>query len=298
MIKVVCESCSKIYSLDPNIIKSESAKFTCKNCGHVNYLAKYLEKSQPVEEVEPEPQQFTGEIKKVAFSESLRFKVNIVLIPLIIIIMGAYTYYNFLNVKKDMNTDLKNASSIVATRLSNNLIEAFWALDSEILTESLKAEMLDKRIYAISIKDRDGKKTYMGFKRDNAWKLIENKASISGETIVDKKPMIKDKDEIGFVEVFFTDKFIKDEVNKSLKNLGLTALALVVFVSLAANFVIQRTIVTPIEKITDLANKISIGNLETKIPKESNDEIGVLAEAFDRMRISMTFAIKQLRKRQ
>jgi len=297
MIKVVCDSCSKVYSLDPEIIKSESAKFSCKNCGHVNYLAKYLQEPEPEPDIE-DSQQFTGEIQKVSFKERLQVKVNMFLIPAIVIIMFIFTVFNYINIQKNMNNDLKNASTIVSTRLSKNLIEAFWALDAEILVESIKSEMLDKRIYAINIKDRDGKKIYMGFKRDADWNIVENKQPITAQTISDRKAMIKDKDTIGFAEVYLTPKFIKEEVNKSMINIGLTALALIIFVSLTANFVIRRTIVTPIEKITELANKISIGNLETRIPKESNDEIGVLAEAFDRMRISMTFAIKQLRKRQ
>ncbi|MGM0644624.1 MAG: HAMP domain-containing protein [Thermodesulfobacteriota bacterium] len=49
--------------------------------------------------------------------------------------------------------------------------------------------------------------------------------------------------------------------------------------------------------LTGLANRISVGNLEIEIPKESKDEIGALAEAFERMRVSMVFAIKQLRKK-
>ncbi|MFH2093642.1 MAG: HAMP domain-containing protein [Pseudomonadota bacterium] len=297
MINVVCDSCSKLYSLDPKIIKSKAAKFSCKNCGHINYLAKYLEEPE-TEDFDQTREQYTGEIKKVPFKERLQVKVNGVLIPLIIVIMAVFTMVNYFSIQKKMETDLNNASQIVTTRLSKYLTEAFWSLDNEILSESLKSEMLDKQIFAINILDRDGEKVYMGFKRDANWDLIENKASIQGDTIKDTKAITKDKDKIGFIEVYFTPKFLKEEFKKSMFNIGFTAIILIFAVSLTANLVVKQIVVTPIAKITELANKISIGNLDTRIPKESKDEIGVLAEAFDRMRISMTFAIKQLRKRQ
>lgn len=52
-----------------------------------------------------------------------------------------------------------------------------------------------------------------------------------------------------------------------------------------------------IGKLTDAADRISIGELDVNINIKSNDEIGALAEAIIRMQDSLRFSIERLRKR-
>lgn len=52
-----------------------------------------------------------------------------------------------------------------------------------------------------------------------------------------------------------------------------------------------------IGKLTDAADRISIGELDVNISIKSNDEIGALAEAIIRMQDSLRFSIERLRKR-
>jgi len=305
MIHVVCESCGKEYQLNPKIVRSENARFACKSCGHSNDLAPYLSESQPGVPPEPEPEtpaeesakSTEPETRKVPFSRKLQVKMNAVLIPLIIIIMGGFTVVNYYTVKQEMNEKLENASEIVSQRLSNYLVEAFWALDDEILRESLKSEMMDKRIYAINLIDRNGKKIYLGFKRDGQWRMVKNEAPVTGNYTKDRTPIVKDDEKIGYVEVFFTSKFLKEQLKRSMINIVITAVLLLLAVCVCVYFVVRQMVVTPIANLTGLADRISVGNLDIEIPKESKDEIGALAEAFERMRVSMVFAIKQLRKK-
>ncbi len=303
MVNVVCEACGKEYKLDPKIVRSENAKFACKSCGHSNDLAPYLSGGGPDVQAEPEarPEEQDGspepEAGKIPFRHKLQVKMNAVLIPLIIIIMAAFTAANYYTVKQNMNEEIENASEIVSKRLSNYLVEAFWALDDEILSESLKSEMMDERIYAINLIDRNGEKIYMGFKRDAEWKIVKNDAHVTGDFTKDRNAIEKGDDKIGYVEVFFTSKFLKEQLGKSMINIVITALALLLAVFVCVYFVVKRMVVAPIANLTGLANRISVGNLEIEIPKESKDEIGALAEAFERMRVSMVFAIKQLRKK-
>jgi len=59
----------------------------------------------------------------------------------------------------------------------------------------------------------------------------------------------------------------------------------------------SRTIVKPIVYLTEVADRISLGDLETKIEIRSTDEVGMLAESFDRMQESLKAAIERLRKK-
>ena len=92
----------------------------------------------------------------------------------------------------------------------------------------------------------------------------------------------------------------KDEAYSELKKaqqfaytlLGITVIV-IIFISLLAS----RAIVTPIKKLTDAANRISVGELDVEITSASSDEIGDLANAIIRMQDSLRLSIARLRKK-
>ena len=59
----------------------------------------------------------------------------------------------------------------------------------------------------------------------------------------------------------------------------------------------SRTIVKPIIYLTAAADRISLGDLDTKIEIKASDEVGMLAESFDRMQESLKAAIERLRRK-
>jgi HAMP domain-containing protein len=52
-----------------------------------------------------------------------------------------------------------------------------------------------------------------------------------------------------------------------------------------------------IKSLTDVAERISIGDLEIEVEAQSRDEIGELAEAISRMQESIRLSIERLRRR-
>ncbi len=59
----------------------------------------------------------------------------------------------------------------------------------------------------------------------------------------------------------------------------------------------SRTIVKPIVYLTNVADRISLGDLDTKVEIRSSDEVGMLAESLDRMQESLRAAIERLRRK-
>ena len=58
-----------------------------------------------------------------------------------------------------------------------------------------------------------------------------------------------------------------------------------------------RRVVAPIERLVKAADAISLGQLDTPVTAERNDEIGDLAQALERMRLSLEAAMSRLRRR-
>jgi len=85
----------------------------------------------------------------------------------------------------------------------------------------------------------------------------------------------------------------------ALRMTQVSAAAAVAFGLLAilAALVIARGITTPLTQLSDVADRISLGELNAKIQINRKDEIGDLAEALRRMQVSLQTAIERLRAR-
>ena len=90
-----------------------------------------------------------------------------------------------------------------------------------------------------------------------------------------------------------TFKVLRETMNFTYILLGITAFVVGLFA-----WVLGRTIGTPIKKLTDVAERISVGDMGAEIKIKSKDEIGNLAEAISRMQDSLRLAIERLRRRQ
>jgi len=94
-----------------------------------------------------------------------------------------------------------------------------------------------------------------------------------------------------FVELEQTEAF-KDVF--ALRNIFISTVFIMVLIAVAVSFVIARSIVNPIEKLTKVVGDISKGKLDTEIPAmDKADEIGELSEAFNRTLTSLKLAMRR-----
>ena len=72
----------------------------------------------------------------------------------------------------------------------------------------------------------------------------------------------------------------------------------IVFVAiiLLVNLLLNRQIVIPLKRITRVAEEVSTGHMEVDFEQLSNDEIGNLAKAFKRMKLSLEMAMRRLKR--
>jgi len=127
----------------------------------------------------------------------------------------------------------------------------------------------DKRSDAVSFTDASGQQM-QGYMRGNkfGWVLA-----------------IQQADEEVFAEHRQAEKF-------AMYLLILTVVLVLLIAWLAA-----RSIVRPINELTEVAERMSMGELDMEIKVKSKDEIGQLAQAIGRMQTSLSMAIDRLRRR-
>jgi len=90
------------------------------------------------------------------------------------------------------------------------------------------------------------------------------------------------------------------EISEPLKDVQqffyILLIATIFVVSIIAWF-FARTVVKPITTLTDIAERMSLGELDDEVNIKSKDEIGLLAMAIERMRISLNLAMGRLRRK-
>jgi methyl-accepting chemotaxis protein len=83
---------------------------------------------------------------------------------------------------------------------------------------------------------------------------------------------------------------------KQIRNLAIILLLLTVVVVVLIAWFSARAVVTPVMKLTSVAERMSLGQLDAEISVNSKDEIGLLAQALGRMQISLRLALERLRR--
>jgi len=318
MMEIACENCGKKYRIDETKITSDKAKFACKGCDHVMIVKKEEERAtastespyqaqseSPAEKKTEAPEEEKSESapadaeskidqQRISWVNSIQFRISALLVVITTLIMGAYAWINYNDVKKNMEAEITHSSEIITERLSKLLVEPFWALDDDMLEDLLRSEMMDPQIYAIHIKDRDGRTTYMGRKRNRIWKIIESPNEIRGKYSENRKGILKNKEKIGAVEVYLTSRFMEEQFRSSMMKFFITSLILIAAIFVSMFWALRKIIILPIRNLTAATERISMGDLDSEVTMKSKNEIGLLAQAIGRMQTSLQFAQKRL----
>lgn len=313
MITVSCKECGKKYQIDPAQIKGTEARFKCASCNNMVVVTipepEEIHKSELIAS-NPGPaakksrggsgeEAAEGALQKIKWRNSIQVKMSVILIILTTIIFAGFILYTYNGTHERMNDELAQFGNITATRLSQSLVMPLWNLADKEIGGSILSEMMDKRIAAIIMRDKDGKSMLYGWARDPNWKAVEaeNPSINTGDFIVSSEKIVKGEETIGVLEVYLTGKFIREELNRTVFGLLITALVLIIAISGAVFLGFRRLLVQPIMQLTDAAKQMSLGDLNVDIAIHSNNEIGLLATAIRRMQTSLRVAMDRLRRR-
>lgn len=92
-------------------------------------------------------------------------------------------------------------------------------------------------------------------------------------------------------------KVIEKAHQASLLIVGLVSTVFIAVI-LLVNVFLNRQVILPLKRITRIAEEVSTGHMEVDFDQMSNDEIGNLAKAFKRMKLSLEMAMKRIRRTQ
>ncbi|MEJ2051599.1 MAG: HAMP domain-containing protein [Calditrichota bacterium] len=99
---------------------------------------------------------------------------------------------------------------------------------------------------------------------------------------------------LGFVRVGMRKSYVDAKIKETITYLSLVFLIGIFLAIILAIFIVTLQISRPIAHLTDMAYKISMGDFNKPIRVSVKNEIGILAEAIERMRVSLKSALDRL----
>jgi HAMP domain-containing protein len=127
---------------------------------------------------------------------------------------------------------------------------------------------------------------------------LESQSGLLGASQLEvvAQPLRFEEQIVGAIVVGITSETAQTNIWRVLGSVALLSLIPLALASLLAIFAI-RPITKRVSYLTQRANDISRGNLADSIELKGNDELSELAEALERLRVSMQNALERLRRR-
>ncbi len=120
-------------------------------------------------------------------------------------------------------------------------------------------------------------KALKGTQASDVYRFIE-----VGRVIYVAVPVMNQTEVIGSILITSSLEVIYESLSKLLNSLFILAVVCIGF-TVAISFIFVEIIAAPVEKLTELVNRVAFGKYDEKIVVEGNDEIKVLSNSFNTM---------------
>ena len=212
--------------------------------------------------------------------KSIQAKVSAIIVLTVTFVLICLFFLGYQITKNQKFDEFNSTSAIIVERLAQNIVEPLWNIEYELAFEVIEAEMLQKIIYAVTFQKNDGKEIIIGKKRDQEWRIIDAKTNINGNYNVFKKEIMKDNNRLGFIEIYFTPKFLNAEMHRTLIAFIIAIIVTDIIIVLSLYQILKGFIIRPINavvlRIKDIAE--GEGDLTARIEIHNQDEIGEMAK--------------------
>ncbi|MCP4353057.1 MAG: hypothetical protein GY795_47000 [Desulfobacterales bacterium] len=193
-------------------------------------------------------------------------KITMMMIMSSIIISSGFSliFYKFEHDR--MKEDYDEILTPVSNRMATNLKRPVWVVDENQIQNIIKAEMKNKRIYAVVVRDIDND-ILVARQRDDKWNIAESEGKVSGTFDLRTDNISYDEETIGKVEICFTTRFMDESLNRLKIKMLFTVLAMSIILVTVLLLIVDISLVKPLSRvITGLDSMgIEVDNASTRI---------------------------------
>ena len=226
-------------------------------------------------------------------------KVTLFIVSMIVILATVLGGYFVSNQARLLSLELDERASVLLNNLSLNMEYPVLVRDEEAIGQLVKGVLAQKDIVFCRIEGETGELLYQdGASTDTSTKVFSS-AIITSRIVGEEEAMIlgapkETREEIGKVYLGVSLARQNQKIRDVRKTMLVVIIAVTVLSSIGAYLLLKYILGTPISILVEATNRISEGNLDYLIPTKSRDELGALANSFNRMTQSLLDAQQQL----
>ncbi len=255
------------------------------------------------------------EERRVKVKLSIKLKYSLFTAGIITIVALIIGFYTLTESKKNLTEEMLAKARVSSQMLANNIGEVFEDITArhQILKNNIKKDLIE-----ISLIGPEGK--IIDHSDDKKWEhilnaevseqvsplyykipesvlnLIKNQGYFIKETSEKVELFFPVKSEgtiSGYLRVIFTKKFINEKILRVRKGILLFSL-LTILVGIFLSYILTSIIIKPVKKLEEGARIVGMGDLNYVIEVNTSDELGVLAEEFNRMTTKLKEAQQEI----
>ncbi|MGF1528881.1 MAG: HAMP domain-containing protein [Candidatus Competibacterales bacterium] len=211
------------------------------------------------------------------------------------VLSGSAAYYVWQQ-NRGLSQELTVLTEAVADRFAAQAALALWNVDEVLINDSLLAEMSERRIASIVVRDEDMTSVYAGVARSADWQPQLSAEVVEPGPYYAQRPITYDGEEIGLVEVNLSDRFLTAQTQGIIQDAAIGVVILNVALLVSLFIALRFFIVNPLSKLKTDAEAIAEGNLTAQVSYKSQDEIGQVGQAIELMKTSLNIAMKRLQR--
>ncbi len=231
-----------------------------------------------------------------------RFRVRLAskLILIVVLVttgtLAVFAVWQVRSAATEMQAKLRNDGQLSADILAAALSVPLWDMDNSAGRAIVLAGMAERQIVGVQITEPPATEDEPPRPWLALWKeadgTITSRPHAREETngLRAAAPIVKtgagldsDFKSIGQVEVFLTPRYMRDSLNGTIGTIAAQVIILDLLIIVILTLVIRRILLRPLSKLRTTMAQIQSGNLTVQAEVSSKDELGDIADTFNRM---------------
>ncbi|WP_187170367.1 hybrid sensor histidine kinase/response regulator [Salidesulfovibrio onnuriiensis] len=188
----------------------------------------------------------------------LTFTVVIGLVAVTTILLGVFGALRYRTEKQHNLEKLSAAMDALASQLAISLRTPVWNYDEDQINDIIHSAMQDRQVYAVSVKYGEDR---TAIARNDQWQAVSSDTVSGGEDLLrDSRKLVYKNREIGEFTLFYSPRFMEEELKSFLGNIISAILAVDGILIITLFLLIRTTIISPLQAVKEYASRVSQGD--------------------------------------
>lgn len=211
---------------------------------------------------------------------------------LILILLVAYSTYNFQVTKRELLSGVDSQISESLERMISSLPSAVWNYESEQMEDIVKSELGGRYTKGILLYDDKG--LLFGQTKNENGQGIKTINEVPSNANFRESPLIFEKHEIGKVVLLVDASSAEKKLSRLLMASIIQAIVMLLVLIITSYMLIHKIVLSQVINIRDTLADVTRGDLTKRLKVSSKDEIGEFCQHFNEFILQFHTIVTQI----